>query len=197
MKKYLWPAAAAFAGLIIGIFIFFPWNTLGSALLSIAAGEAASRGIFLTASSSEVSGVLSKTFFYRGITADLPAARVTVSGAGIEPALLSSLTSGGAKAHITFGRGSVVPVTRQAIEWDGGEADVFVTQESVAVSGISFTGPTSLSGSLEIRRASMTLAACRLTVKAPPELDGMFEMLRMANLLPLKKIKEGEWRIER
>ena len=197
MKKNLLRAAAALAGLIIGIAIFFPWNALGSSLFAFAAKEAASRGVYVTASSSEVSGLFKKNFSYKGVNADLPVARASLRDVSVEPDILSSLLSGEKSAQLTFGRGSLVPVTRQLIEWNSGSASVRVTENTVIVEDISFTGPTSVSGSAEISPSAMRLVRARLLVKAPPELDRMFEMLRMTNMLPLKKIKEGEWRLER
>lgn len=197
MKKNLLRAAAALAGLIIGIAIFFPWDALGSSLFAFAAKEAASRGVYVTASSSEVSGFFKKNFSYKGVNADLPVARASLREVSVEPDILSSLLSGEKSAQLTFGRGSLVPVTRQPIEWNSGSASVRVTENTVIVEDISFTGPTSVSGSAEISPSAMRLVRARLLVKAPPELDRMFEMLRMTNMLPLKKVKEGEWRIER
>ncbi len=197
MKKNLLRAAAALAGLIIGIAIFFPWDALGSSLFAFAAKEAASRGVYVTASSSEVSGLFKKNFSYKGVNADLPVARASLREVSVEPDILSSLLSGEKSARLTFGRGSLVPVTRQPVEWNSGSASVRVTENTVIVEDISFTGPTSVSGSAEISPSAMRLVRARLLVKAPPELDRMFEMLRMTNMLPLKKVKEGEWRIER
>ena len=197
MKKNLLRAAAALAGLIIGIAIFFPWDALGSSLFAFAAKEAASRGVYVTASSSEVSGLFKKNFSYKGVNADLPVARASLREVSVEPDILSSLLSGEKSARLTFGRGSLVPVTRQPIEWNSGSASVRVTENTIIVEDISFTGPTAVSGSAEISPSAMRLVRARLLVKAPPELDRMFEMLRMTNMLPLKKVKEGEWRIER
>lgn len=197
MKKNLRLIAVAIAGLIVGIFIFFPWRTLGSSLFALAAREAASRGVYLTASSSDVSGIFSKTFSYSGVGADLPAARLSVRELSVAPDILSSLFSEEKSARLTVGRGSLVPVTRQAVEWNRGEADVRVTPRAVILDNISFTGPSSISGSAEISLGSMRIARARLLVRVPPELDRMLEMLKTANMLPLKKIKDGEWRIER
>lgn len=197
MKKNLLRAAAALAGLIIGIAIFFPWDALGSSLFAFAAKEVASRGVYVTASSSEVSGLFKKNFSYKGVNADLPVARASLREVSVEPDILSSLLSGEKSARLTFGRGSLVSVTRQPIEWNSGSASVRVTENTIIVEDISFTGPTSISGSAEISPSAMRLVRARLRVKAPPELDRMFEMLRMTNMLPLKKVKEGEWRIER
>lgn len=197
MKKNLLRAAAALAGLIIGIAIFFPWDALGSSLFAFAAKEAASHGVYVTASSSEVSGLFKKNFSYKGVNADLPVARASLREVSVEPDILSSLLSGEKSARLTFGRGSIVPVTRQPVEWNSGSASVRVTENTIIVEDISFTGPTSISGSAEISPSAIRLVRARLRVKAPPELDRMFEMLRMTNMLPLKKVKEGEWRIER
>ena len=197
MKKNLLRAAAALAGLIIGIVIFFPWDALAPALFAFAAREAASRGVYVTASSSETSDLVKKNFSYKGVNADLPVARARLSELSVEPDIFSSLLSGEKSARLTFGRGSIVPVTRQPLEWNSGSAELRVTRDSVIVEDISFTGPTAISGSAEISTSAMRLVRARLLVKAPPELDRMFEMLRMTKILPLEKIKDGEWRITR
>lgn len=197
MKKNLLRLAAALAGLIIGIIIFFPWNALASSLFAFAAKEAASRGIYVTASSSETSGFLKKTFSLRGVNADMTVARANLREVGVEPDILRWLLSGEKNARLTFGRGGVVPATRQPIEWNSGSARVRVTADTVVIDDASFTGPTSISGSAEISLSTKRLVRARMLVKAPPELDRMFEMLRMTKMLPLKKVKEGEWRIER
>ena len=197
MKKNLLCAAAALAGLIIGIVIFFPWDALAPALFALAAREAASRGVYITASSSETSGLVKKNFSYKGVNADLPVARARLSELSVEPDILSSLLSGEKSARLTFGRGSIVPVTRQPLEWNSGSAELRVTRDSVVVENISFKGPAAISGSAEISASAMRLVRARLLVKAPPELDRMFEMLRMTKILPLEKVKEGEWRITR
>lgn len=197
MKKNLLRIAAALAGIIIGIIIFFPWSALAPSLFSLAAKEAASRGIYVTASSSETSGFFKKTFLFRGVNADMPVARASMREVGVEPDILQWLLSGEKSARLTFGRGAVVPVTRQPIEWNSGSVEVRVASDTVILENMSFTGPTSISGSAEISLPAMRFVRARLLVKAPPELDRMFEMLRMTNMLPLKKVKEGEWRIER
>ena len=110
MKKNLLRAAAAIAGLIIGIVIFFPWDALAPALFAFAAREAASRGVYVTASSSETSGLVKKNFSYKGVNADLPVARARLSEVSVEPDILSSLLSGEKSARLTFGRGSIVRV---------------------------------------------------------------------------------------
>lgn len=197
MKKNLLRAAAALAGLIIGIIIFFPWDALASSLFAFAAKEAASRGVYVTASSSETSGFFKKTFSFRGVNADMPVARANLREVRVVPDILQSLLSREKSARLTFGPGGVVPVTRQTIEWNSGSASVRVTADTVVIEDVSFAGPTSISGSAEISLSAMRFVRARLLVKAPPELDRMFEMLRMTNMLPLKKVKEGEWRIER
>ena len=102
MKKNLLRAAAALAGLILGIVIFFPWDALAPALFAFAAKEAASRGVYVTASSSETSGLVKKNFSYKGVNADLPVARARLSELSVEPDILSSLLSGEKSARQKF-----------------------------------------------------------------------------------------------
>ena len=191
MKRLLIKALVLTAGIIMGLLLFFPWNNASETLLSVASRVMADNGIFVTVKDSEVSGIFSKNFTYRGINADFPVFRITLREATLTPSIISSLFSG------KRSWGSLVPVTRQPLEWNSGEAELTLTQEGLLLEDISFTGKTSITGFMEISRVTMKIARAKLLLKVQPELDRVLEMISRTGMLPLSKIKNGEWRIER
>ncbi|MDO5114975.1 MAG: type II secretion system protein GspN [Synergistaceae bacterium] len=197
MKKFIRYSLAALLGLICGLLLFFPWTTLAGTISSLAATAAAENGIYLTVGSSRAEGILFKKFSYSAINADFPVLRGSLRELTVAPSFISSLFSDEKSARLTFGRGSVVPVTRQELNWNAGAADVILKAESLLVENISFTGESSLSGFAELSRSDFRIIRANLLVKVPAELDRMLEMMQKTNMIPLTKVKSGEWRIER
>lgn len=197
MRNALRYAVVSAAGLLCGVMLFFPWNSVADTAAAVLTKTAAGRGVYVTVDSTSAYGVFSKSFSYGGVGIDLPMAKVNLREVTVTPSILSSLFSGEKRARLTFGRGSVLPVTRQELAWNSGSADVTVTDRSFLLENISFAGKTAVTGYAEISRANLKLTKARLLVKVPEELDRMLELARMANMLPLTKIKNGEWRIER
>ncbi len=197
MRRRVKAAIAVIVGLFIGIVLFFPWQILGETIFSIGARLAAQNGIFVTASSSETSGLFSKHFTYGGVKADFPIFRFTAREVRITPSIISSVFTSTKSGTVSVSRGSVIPVTRQALEWDEGTADFALTPSLLTLQNISFTGPAVITGFLEISRETAKITRARLLLKVPAELDRMLNMISMTGMLPLSKVKPGEWRIER
>lgn len=197
MRKVLRNTAVAVLGLLCGLLIFFPWQPLAGTAASTATSVAAENGIFLTVAGSEVSGLFSKSFTYRGVNADFPVFRFSAGEISITPAILSSLFSPTKSCRLAMGRGSVVPVTRQAFEWNGGTADVSLTPQSLMIENIAFTGKTAVTGFAELSRETGKLTRAKMLIKVPAELDRALEMAGKMGMAPLTKVKSGEWRIER
>ena len=197
MRKALRNTALTLLGLFCGLLIFFPWQPLAESAASMAASVAAENGIFLTAAASEVSGLFSKSFTYRGVNADFPVFRFSTGEITLTPAILSSLFSPAKSCRLVMGRGSVVPVTRQAFEWNGGTADISLTPQSLMIENIAFTGKTAVTGFAELSRETGKLTRAKMLIKVPAELDRALEMAGKMGMAPLTKVKGGEWRIER
>ncbi|MCC8177647.1 MAG: hypothetical protein LIO38_00805, partial [Cloacibacillus sp.] len=87
--------------------------------------------------------------------------------------------------------------TRQALEWNGGTADISLTPQSLMVENIAFTGKTSVTGFAELSRETGKLTRAKMLLKVPAELDRALEMAGKMGMVPLTKVKSGEWRIER
>ena len=197
MMKLLRNAAITAVGLVCGLLLFFPWSTLAGTLASAAANVAAENGIFLTISSSETSGLFSKSFTHSGVNADFPVFRFSAVEVTVTPSIISSLFSETKSCRLEMGRGSVVPVTRQAFEWNGGTADISITPQSLMIENIALAGKTSATGFAELSRETGKLTRAKMLIKVPAELDRALEMAGKMGMAPLTKVKSGEWRIER
>src|SRR5574344_302797 len=102
MRKLLKSAAAVAAGLFLGILVFFPWGTLGETVFAAGSRIAAENGIFVTASSSEASGIFAKHFVYGGVKADFPIFRFTAREVTITPSILSSVVTSSKSGKISI-----------------------------------------------------------------------------------------------
>ena len=184
------------AGCIIGVFLCFPWNNIAEAVFSKAVMKASEKGIYLTSASTDISGLFRKTFTYKGITAELPFAQLSAREVSVTP-YFSSLVSETKSAHVVLGKGKLVPITRQEINWNRGIADVQLTPASIVFDKIVFSGPITVTGSAVLDKSGKKLLKAKLNIKVPVEFDRVLNMVRLAKIVPLQKIKNGEWRIEK
>ncbi|MBQ9881760.1 MAG: hypothetical protein IJM42_04005 [Synergistes sp.] len=196
MKK-LAAAAALISGIICGLLFFLPWDTAAVTAADTAAARAAEKGVYITVSSAAAEGFIPKSFRYRDVTADLPMLRITLSEALIRPMMTASLLSRGLKCGVETGRGSIVTLTRQPMEWRSGSAMITLSDGTVKLDDIAFVGSTSLSGSAELSSSDGSLVKASLLLKSEPEIDRALEMAKNMGMLRLTKVKPGEWRIEK
>lgn len=196
MRK-LAAATALLLGIICGLAFFLPWNTAAVTAADLAAAAAAERGVYLTLSQSASEGFFPKDFRYSGITADFTMFRITVSEALIRPMITDSLFSRGLKCAVETGRGSLLPLTRQPVEWKSGRAVLTLSKGTLKLDDILFVGDTSLSGRAELSAADGSLLMASLLLKTKPEIDRMLEMAKSMGTFRLTKIRPGEWRIEK
>jgi hypothetical protein len=189
-------AAALFAGLITGLFIFFPWNAAATFAVNGAMDKAARSGIYITAGDRYIEGATSKTVVLRSVKADFPVFSVSLSELRITPSLLT-LLFGGARFDVKTGRGALVPMMGEKLEWMSSEAAVAENGGNLSVSDIKMTGKLSASGFLELSPEKGKITKADLKIKSPPEADMMFRMAAASGLIPISSAKPGEWRIER
>lgn len=196
MRK-LTAAAVLLSGIICGLVFFMPWDTAAVTAADTAAARAAEKGVYVTVSSSAAEGLFPKSFRYRGVTADFPMFRLTLNEALFRPMLVSSVFSGGLKCGVETGRGSLVTLMRQPMEWKSGSAVLTLSDGTVKLDDITFAGSTSLAGSAELSASDGSLIKASLLLKTEPEIDRALEMAKSMGTLRLTKIKPGEWRIEK
>ena len=194
----LWkPILAALAGLAAGTFLFLPWNQLADYAVVRGLDRAAQNGIYGVVRETGTEGFFDRQLVCRGVQLDFPVFRFTAREVSVDPALLSTLLSRTPAASVTFGRGELTPVTRQKLEWNSGTADVSVKNGVVSLSNIEFTGKFSARGFLDFSLESKRIARANLTVKVPEDLDRALQMLAGGGVLPLSKIRAGEWKVSR
>lgn len=184
-------------GFLLGLWLFFPWNALCDYSAAAGLRLAAENGIYASIQSNTTDGIFNKAFVYNGIQADFPVFRAFVRELRVEPSVISSLSSGELKCAVTFGRGELVPVTRQKLEWQSGGATITLGKDSAAVSDIDVKGKFSASGFIEISKATGKLSRAALTLKIPPEMDRAMQLLGTSGMIPVRKIGDGEWMVER
>ena len=68
-------ASIATLGFILGIVLFFPWQSIGDYVMSRGLAVAAENGIYATVEGCDAEGLIDKEFVYQSITADFPVFR--------------------------------------------------------------------------------------------------------------------------
>lgn len=187
----------AVVGFIIGVLIFFPWQSLGDYIMSRGLAVAAENGIYASVEDSYTEGVIDKVIVYRRVTADFPVFRLSAGEISINPAFISSLLTGKLSCSIKLGRGEIMPVTRQKLEWSSGSASISVEKEIISVRDIEFLGKFSARGFFEISTQTGRIARANMVLHIPQEMDRAFEMLGKSGMVPVNKVKSGEWKVER
>ncbi len=190
-------ASIATLGFILGIVLFFPWQSIGDYVMSRGLAVAAENGIYATVEGCDAEGLIDKEFVYQSITADFPVFRFSVGEIRVNPAFISSILSRKFSCSVKLGRGEIMPVTRQKLEWTSASAAIFVEKEFISVRDIAFFGNFSARGFFEISRETGQILRANMVLHLPEDMDRAFEMLSRSGMVPLTKIKTGEWKVER
>ena len=182
------------AGLAIGFYCCFPWDSIAENAFSKAVIRVSEKGIYLTKSSTDTSGIVDKTFTYNGVTAELPFAKLKINNLSVTPKTFSFM-SDSKEAHVTLRNVILVAITRHEFSLRSARADVTYNENNVKLENIAVSGDISVRGSAEIDMTEKKLVKAALIVNAPPVFDRVMNMARLARIAPMQKIKDGEWRI--
>ncbi len=196
-KHYLRLALYTLLGFLLAGFLFFPWDAIGDCLMARGLAVAAKNGIYAAVGSNFTQGIADKEFVYQKVTADFPVFRFSASQMTVNPEILRTLVAAKPSCTIEFGRGEIIPVTRQKLEWVSGAAEISVSNGIISVSEIDFKGKLSANGFLEISMETGRMSRANMTLKVPTEMDRALEMLGGSGVMPITKIKAGEWKVER
>ncbi|MDL2297554.1 hypothetical protein LJC40_00205 [Synergistaceae bacterium OttesenSCG-928-D05] len=197
MKQGAWKfILAGLIGLILGLLLFLPWQAIGDYAIEKGLTRAAEKNIYATVNSHTVEGVFNKVFVLRGIRVDYPVFSITLRELRIDPHMLG-LLSASQEVDLVIGRGELIPVTRQSLEWNSGTAKVTRRGEIISFNEVDIKGAFSAKGSLAFSTATGKLTSGALTLTVPVTMDRALQMVSGSGLVPLRKIKDGEWRIER
>ena len=186
------------AGIVIGIYLFFPWVKIAEAFYYAAANKAARNGVYMTVNAIDCAGWIKKEFSYRGISAETPAARVNVSEIKVTPKI-TSLLGGRKQLNMAIGSGTFIPAIGESIGWTSGAAAVSFEGREIGVSDLSLAGDISVAGraAIDASKNIPQLKDTDLLIRAPEKFDTLFSFVRMAKIVPVEKVKDGEWRIRK
>ena len=184
------------AGFSVGIILFMPWNALNDYIMAKGLERAAENGIYASVRSCETEGLLDKQFIYRGIIADFPVFRFAASDVTIAPHILKTIASS-PSATVEIGRGYILPITRQKLEWTSGTAKISVSGTTISATEISFTGKFSARGFMDFSTETGKISRAKMVLKVPVEMDRALQMVQAGGLLPLSQTAPGEWKVER
>lgn len=196
-SKALKYAAYLIAGLFLGFFLFFPWNSLCDYCMTMGLGNLSANGIYGVVRSNECQGMFDKIFTYKGISVDFPAFRVTIREIQLDPSVLKTIFTISPSCRITLGRGNFTPVTRQKVQWNSGEAKVRLKNGVLYIEEIQFLGDFAASGAISFSAQNHNIVNANLTVKLPAEMDRPMQLIAGSGVLPITKISSGEWRIRK
>ncbi|MCE5202224.1 MAG: hypothetical protein LLF78_06915 [Synergistaceae bacterium] len=184
-------------GFFVGLLIFLPFDAVCDYLMVKVLGRAAENGIYASVQYHSAEGIFNKEFVCRGIQADFPVFRFSSSEVRIAPSFIRSLLSGSRICTVSTGRGDMVSVMRQKLEWTEGKADVAVDDDKVSISNIELNGNFSVRGFIEFSAATGVMEHANLMIKVPGEMDRALQMLGSGGMIPISRIKEGEWKVEK
>ena len=184
------------AGFVLGAILFMPWNAVNDYIMAKGLERAAENGIYASVRSCETDGLFDKQFIYRGITADFPVFRFVTSDITVDPYILKTLASS-PSSTVEIGRGYILPVTRQKLEWTSGTAKISVSGTTISATEINFTGKFSVAGFMDFSTDTGKISRAKMTLKVPAELDRALQMVQAGGLLPLSQTGPGEWKVER
>lgn len=184
-------------GFIIGILMFLPWSAVGDYVMVNVLNSAAENGIYATVRKNLTKGILDKEFVYLGVQADFPVFSLFLKEVDIDPSLISSICTAKPSCSVSLDRGEIMSFTRQKLGWKSGSAKVSVDGDIVYVNDIEFIGELSAKGFIEISMETGEMLRAKLTIKVPEGMDRSLQMLGNTGIIPISKIKAGEWKVER
>lgn len=190
-------ALSCLAGLAVGMLVFFPWRSVGDYAAAKGLATAASNGVYASIQSYSSDGLFDKQFMYRGVIADFPVFRFSAGDVVVDPLMLRSILKFTPTCTVKLGKGEIIPLTRQKLAWKSGSMNVALGKDTVSITEIWLTGDFSARGFLEVSKETGKIARANLTLKVPADMDRALEIFGSNGILPLTKIRDGEWKVER
>lgn len=197
LSKILKIFFAGLCGLIVGIALFFPWDSAAKYATDKVVSSASEKNIFLSFRDIYTEGFLDREFIYRGITVDMPAVSIKLNEARVDPMFIRSLISASKTGTLSLGRGEITTLTRQTLKWTSGSANIKSRGDILYLDDLKLTGEVSAEGFINISRETGKIINADITARFPNEFDRALQMISNMRVMPLTKISSGEWRITR
>ncbi len=182
--------------LFLGTFLWYlPWESaLGYGLME-AENVAASRGVALTCDSHSAEDHLQPLFRCGGLRVRHPLGGIELIRASARFRPLASVLNRSVVLDVTMGPGRFETMTGQSMAWDEGRCSLKLRPDHIEIDGLNMKGSLSAKGSLAISPGRSRITRAMVDIKTPAEADAMMQALTA--FLPLKRVKSGEWRLER
>lgn len=181
---------------LIACWFLFPWKALQYYVTERAFKVAANNLIFVSVRDFSTQSVFDKEFVYDGVQADFPLLHFETDTLTINPKIFTMIF--GTKAiSVKLGKGAIVPVTKQRLDWNSGSLEISADKDFVYVRDISLTGNFSARGFMEISREDGKISRAQLTMHIPATAESAFRLLSNGALPGLSKDASGNWRLVR
>lgn len=184
------------AGFIAGIYLLFPTKAILDNVIADKSLQLAEKNSYLTVRNTTVDNMMTKHCTVHGLRVEMSTAGIEVDRIEFTPAI-TSLFTGGVKAHVVTGRGSITLITRQKITWNRCTFDIKVNDSVIEIKDINVTGELKARGTLLISRRTGKIIKSEMTLTVPEELDKTLSMVERTKLMPLRKNSPGMWKVVR
>lgn len=173
----------------------FPWDSALKYGLTEAGSRAAEKGIALSAGTSSAAGGLEPLFRCGELRVRHPLGGLEVMRGEARLKPLESLLARGVVLDVRLGPGRFETMTGQSMSWERGALSVILRPDRVVMQDLDLSGELSARGELEISPVRGRILRAMVELGTPVKADGMMQALTA--FLPLKRVKSGEWRLER
>lgn len=180
----------------VGVFWWnFPWESALRWGLTSAENISGTRGIVFSCDSSAVQDHVSPLFRCGDLNVHhaFGALKVIRAEARLRP--LASVLNRGIYLEVLLGPGQFEALTGQKLGWTEGTGSLVVRRDVITVKDLNLTGDLSARGSLDVSPAKGRIVHAAVELTTPEEAETMIQAL--SGFMPLKRVKAGEWRLER
>jgi hypothetical protein len=173
----------------------FPWESAFRYGLTEAGNRAAAKGLALSCGAPSAEGGLEPLFRCGDFRLRHPLGGVDLVRGEARLRPLASILGRGVALDVRFGPGRFETMTGQTLSWDQGTVSLILRPDLVVMDKLAVKGELSAQGRLEISPSRGRIVRAMVEVGTPATADGMMQALTA--FLPLKRVKSGEWRLER
>ena len=173
----------------------FPWDSALKYGLTEAGSRAAARGLVLAVRTSSASGGLEPFFRCGDLRFGHPLGGLEVMRCEARLKPFESVLARGVALDVRLGSGRFETMTGQTLAWERGTLSLILRPDVVRLEDLDLAGELTAKGRLEFSPSSRRIVRAMVDLGTPQASDGMMQALTA--FLPLKKVKSGEWRLER
>lgn len=173
----------------------FPWERSLQWGLTSAQNVAAEKGVSFSCASSSADDRVSPLFMCGGLKVRHALGGLELARADARFHPLSSVLSRGVLLDVKLGPGRFQTMTGQELGWTEGTCSLLIRRETVFIQDLALSGDLTAKGYIEVSASKGRIVKAAVELTTPGEVESMMQAL--SAILPLKRVKAGEWRLER